>query len=166
MQIEREALPEIRLDLTSISCSNHEIKLLHEYKWKRNPVISRQRLSPETMQGLTRQQKINLLKKSCFAAADSGKRSTFMGMYYFILELLEEENPKLAASLALDLCYGNHRTQRNQIPNYKFCAKLIKKFSDELTPVHFPGGEPHHSMGIDNERIYYIAKEEFGAAMN
>jgi hypothetical protein len=34
-------------------------------------------------------------------------------MYFFVLALLLNENPKLASSLALNLKYGHHKTLKN-----------------------------------------------------
>jgi hypothetical protein len=62
------------------------------------------------MEGLSEEKKSNMLLKSLLAGIDSGKRSTFTLTYYFILWLLEKENPKLASSLALSMIYGNQRT--------------------------------------------------------
>ena len=110
------------------------MRITHEsfWKWKRLP--TEKRLNPEFVgDALTRDERVRVLKKCLLGGLDPGRKATFTMMYFLVLELLEEENPKLASELAMSFRYGTHKNLKNQVPNYKLCVSLIKQAAAELT---------------------------------
>ena len=105
----------------SFSFSRYEVQILHKYDVKRDPVFAGQKLHQEYLRRLPLEQRRVFLQKTLIAGLDPGKRSTFTLMYFFVLLLLKEEDPKLCSKLALNFSFGRHVTLSGEVPHYDFC---------------------------------------------
>ena len=129
----------------SFSFSRYEVQILHKYDVKRDPVFAGHKLfHQEYLRRLPLEQRRVFLQKTLIAGLDPG--STFTLIYFFVLLLLKEEDPKLCSKLALNFSFGRHVTLSGEVPHYDFCQRVIRHFAQDHSEDKSYGGGPYHTL--------------------